>query len=156
MSIWNRTALQGLVNAGLAAHTAQYVALGLWLMLLVITVRAVRNRRLDFPLIFALAFVLLYWGRPVGWGLIYLDIVVVVTVWPAIRTKWPGRLLLGAAVALAVSHWLALMLTLSGRWLRLFTLQSAEFPWETWLVIPACWLLLVLVIPRLSGPAANT
>jgi hypothetical protein len=155
MSIWNRTALQGLVNAGMSANMAQYASLGIWLVLLLTTVWTLRNRALNFSIIFALAFVLLYWGRPVGWGLIYLDIVVLVTLWPAFQTKWQRGVLLGIAVALAASHWLALILTLGGQWVRTFTLQSADIPWETWLVLPLCWLLLVLALPRLTEVAVR-
>jgi hypothetical protein len=42
-----------------------------------------------------------------------------------------------------VSHWLALVLTARHVSLQLFTLQSAEIPWETWLLVPVCWFLLL-------------
>ncbi|MEM7034678.1 MAG: hypothetical protein AAF629_34380, partial [Chloroflexota bacterium] len=150
MSIWNRTALQGLVNAGLPIQTAQYMSIGVWLLLVIITAWALRNRALNFAVLFALSFVLLYWGRPVGWGLIYLDIVVLSAIWPATQARWERWVILGLALALALSHWVALILTATGQWLRLFTLQNANVPWETWLVLPLCWLLLIIALPRLA------
>ena len=30
-----------------------------------------------------------------------------------------------------------------GVWLNFFTMQTASLPWETWTVLPACWLLLI-------------
>lgn len=143
MSAWNRTPLQALVSAGLALATAQSIALALWLLLLGITVWVVRPCRLTFPLTWALAFMLLYWGRPVGWGLIYLELVLLTTVWPTMHRR--GKLLLlAAAVALMGSHWWALVLTARGEGLPLLTLQRADLPWETWLVLPLSWLLVLL------------
>jgi hypothetical protein len=146
LSIWNRTAMQGLVNAGLAADTAQWLSVGLGLAALGLTLWHAWNRPLSFARCFALALVLLYWTRPVGWGLVYLEIVVVVTLWPSLRIGWPRGLLLSGALVLLASHWLALVLTIQGYWLRLLTLQSAEFPWETWLLLPVCWLMLLLYL----------
>lgn len=147
MSIWNRTPLQGLINAGVAPDLAKWVALGLWLLFLLITVWYGRGRRMAFPQAFALAFVLLYWGRPVGWGLIYLEIVVLLASWPRLGIQ-QRRLLFAGMLALALSHWVALALTLQGHWLRLFTLQSADFPWESWLVVPLCWVILLALLPH--------
>jgi hypothetical protein len=152
MSAWNRAPVQGLVETGLSASAAQLAALGLWLALLAITAwRAVwraPGTQISFPLAFALAFALLYLGRPVGWGLIYLEIVVLVAVWPD-RPRWQRVGLLGAAVALMASHWWALVLTIRGEGLQLLTLQSADRPWETWLILPLSWLLLLRAIsPR--------
>jgi hypothetical protein len=142
MSAWNRTPMQGLVNLGVPPDTAQWAALALWFLPVVVTLWWARGRPLGFPLAFALAFALLYWGRPVGWGLPFLDVVVLAAAWPTLARR--GRaLLLAAAVALAASHWGALALSAAGRGLALFTLQPPAFPWETWLVLPACWLLLL-------------
>jgi hypothetical protein len=145
MSAWSRVPLQGLVNAGLAVSTAQEVAFGGWGVLLAITVLVVwraRSAELPFSLLFALSFVLLYLGRPVGWGLIYLEIVVLVAVWPDL-TRWQRITLLAATLALMASRWWALALTIQGQGLQLLTLQSAAWPWETWLILPLCWLLLL-------------
>jgi hypothetical protein len=142
LSAWNRTPLQALVSAGVAPTSAVWAALVLWLVFLGITLWRARGAELAFPLAFALAFVLLYWGRPVGWGLPYLDLIVPAAAWPSLARR--GRaLLLAAAVALLASHWGALVLSAAGRGLILFTLQRPELPWETWLVLPACWLLLL-------------
>jgi hypothetical protein len=145
MSAWNRVPLQGLVNVGLPISTAQVVAFGLWgvvLALTVLVVWRVGRFTLPFPLLFALAFVLLYLGRPVGWGLIYLEIVVVGAVWPAL-SRWPRIVLLAVTLAVMISRWWALLLTLQGQGFQLLTIQSAERPWETWVVLPLCWLLLI-------------
>ncbi|MFN8494574.1 MAG: hypothetical protein U0350_43635 [Caldilineaceae bacterium] len=154
MSIWNRTPLQGLINAGMVPDLAKWVALWLWLLFLLITLWYGRKRRLAFPQAFALAFVLLYWGRPVGWGLIYLEIVVLLASWPRLDRQ-PRRLLFAGMLALAASHWVALVITLQGHWIRLFTLQSANFPWETWLVVPLCWAILLATLPRKEASTAE-
>jgi hypothetical protein len=147
MSVWNRAPMQGLVSAGLPPATAQGLAAGLWLALTAITVWQAWGARLPFSSVFALAFVLLYLGRPVGWGLIYLELVVLVAVWPY-ASRWQRIGLIAAAAGLMASHWWALILTIRGEGVPLFTLQSAAWPWETWLVLPASWLLLVWVAVR--------
>ncbi len=73
MSIWNRTPMQGLVNAGVAASTAFILSLMLWGVLSSVTIWRSWKQPLQFAEVFALAFVLLYVGRPVGWTLNYLD-----------------------------------------------------------------------------------
>ncbi len=60
-----------------------------------------------------------------------------------------AALLCGASL-LMLSHWWALALTVLGRSLSLFTLQSAEVPWESWSVVPLCWLLVLGALPRSS------
>jgi hypothetical protein len=142
LSIWNRTPLQGLVNWGMEPHQAQRVALGIWTVSLLGTLWLCWGRSLSFPLMFALALVLCYWGRPIGWGFTFLEIVVVLAAWPSLH-PWQRTVLLIATLALMASHWAALVLTLQGTWLRLVTLQSAEWPWETWLVLPLAWLVLI-------------
>jgi len=54
-------------------------------------------------------------------------------------------------VALLLSHWAALVATGLGAGLPLLTLQSADRPWETWLVLPAAWALVVWAARRPSG-----
>lgn len=71
------------------------------------------------------------------------------TAWPLLR-GWPRVVLLGATVALMISHWWALVLTLQGMGMPLFTLKSAQVPWETWLVLPSSWLLLLAVVTRVK------
>jgi hypothetical protein len=142
MSVWNRTSMQGLVNAGLSPSLAFPVAVTLWCAFAVVTTWRVSRHSLEFSGAFALAFVLLYWGRPVGWTLNYLEIIVAAACWPSASHRMRKALIIGA-VAVMVSHWLALVLTARRVTLRLFTLQSAEFPWESWLLVPLCWLLLL-------------
>ena len=142
MSAWNRTPLQGLVSAGLPLAAAVAAAAVLWLFAAGATLRLVRGARPAFPALFGLALVLLYWGRPVGWTLPYLEAVVVGVAWPALGRR--GRAaLLAAAATLMASHWWALALTLRGEGLPLLTLQRADLPWETWLVLPAAWSVLL-------------
>jgi len=138
MSAWNRTPLQAFIALGLPAAPAQFAAGLVWLAALVASARLVRGRRLSFAAAFALAFALLYLGRPVGWTLVYLDLVVCVAVWPSLPRA--GRaVLLVAVLALLASHWVALVLTGLGDGLPLLTLQPADRPWETWLVLPLAW-----------------
>lgn len=154
MSIWNRTPLQGLILLGASPRLAQGLVLGSWLVLLFVTCWWLWNRTIPFPLAFAFALVLLYLGRPVGWGLIYLEVVVVLAIWLVLDRTARAAVLAGA-LAVLVSHWWALVLSAQGRWLRLFTLQSAEFPWETWSVVPLCWLLLIAISRRLATAPAQ-
>jgi len=138
MAAWNRTPLQALIALGLPAAPAQLVAGLVWLAALAVSAWLVRGRRLPFAQAFALAFVLLYLGRPVGWTLVYLDLVVGVVVWPLLPRAGRAVLLVGV-LALLLSHWAALVLTGLGEGLSLLTLQPADRPWETWLVLPAAW-----------------
>lgn len=155
LSAWNRTPMQALVSGGLSPPVAVWAALALWGLCVLVTVWRARGVQLSFPLAFALAFVLLDWGRPILWTLIYWELVVVVAVWPLL-VRWQRVVLLGAVAALMASHWWALVLTLQGHGLPLFTLQRADFLWETWLVIPLSWLLLLramaLRVPRHREP----
>jgi hypothetical protein len=41
------------------------------------------------------------------------------------------------------SRWWALLETLRGESMSLLTLQTTSFPWETWLVLPFSWLLML-------------
>ena len=138
LSAWNRTPLQALIALGLPAAPAQLVAGLVWLATLAATAWLVRARRLPFALAFAVAFALLYLGRPVGWTLVYLDLVVCVAAWPSLPRAGRAVLLVGV-LALLLSHWAALVLTGLGEGLSLLTLQPADRPWETWLVLPAAW-----------------
>src|SRR5919202_2852466 len=148
MSQWNRTPLQALVVLGVEPRLAQGLALGLWLMALLVTLRRLRERVLAWPHAFALALLLLYWGRPIGWTLAYLEIVLVGTLWP----RWGRRqrvLLVAGLLALMLSHWWALVLTAQGAGMPLVTLQRPEVAWETWLVLPLSWW---LVLSSAAGP----
>jgi hypothetical protein len=139
MSAWNRTPLQVLVSLGMPLGGSQVVAGGLWVLALGASLLVTRGRRLTFPLAFALALTLLYLGRPVGWGLIYVDLVVAPLVWPLLG-RWWRALLLAVIVIVNLTHWWALALTIEGRGLPLLTVQSADVPWETCLVVPLAWL----------------
>jgi len=121
MSAWNRTPQQALLALGLPAASAQLVAGLMWLAALAASAWLVRGRRLSFAQAFALAFVLLYLGRPVGWTLVYLDLVVGVAAWPALPRAGRALLLVGV-LALLASHWAALVLTGLGAGLPLLTL----------------------------------
>ncbi len=151
MSAWNRTPLQALIALGLPAAPAQFVAALVWLVALAASAWFVRGRRLSFAPAFALAFVLLYLGRPVGWTLVYLDLVVCVAAWPALPRAGRALLLVGV-LALLASHWVALVLTGLGEGLPLLTLQPADRPWETWLVLPVAWALTVWAARQHTSP----
>jgi len=149
MSAWNRTPLQALIALGLPAAPAQLVAGLVWLAALGASAWLVRGRRLSFAQAFALAFALLYLGRPVGWTLVYLDLVMCVAAWPALPRAGHAVLLAGV-LALLASHWAALVLTGLGDGLPLLTLQPADRPWETWGVLPLAWALAAWAARRLS------
>jgi len=150
MSAWNRTPLQALIALGLPAAPAQVVAALVWLAALGASAWLVRGRRPSFAQAFALAFALLYLGRPVGWTLVYLDLVVCVAARPALPRAGRALLLVGV-VALLLSHWAALVLTGLGDGLPLLTLQPADRPWETWLVLPVAWVLVLWAARQLTS-----
>jgi len=147
MSAWNRTPLQALIALGLPAAPAQVVAALVWLTALVAASWLVRGRRPSFVQAFALAFALFYLGRPVGWTLVYLDLVVCVAVWPSLPHAGRAALLTGV-LALLASHWAALVVTGLGDGLPLLTLQPANRPWETWSVLPVAWALVLWAVRR--------
>ena len=154
MSAWNQTPFQALVSAGVPFILAQIMALALWLLFLGITVRRSRQHLISFPLAFALALVLLYWGRPIGWGFSYLELVVAVAAWPVLR-GWQNPAVLTILIAAMASRWWAMILTLQGKGMQLLTLQSATFPWETWLLLPLSWLLLLYALERSRSTATR-
>lgn len=147
LSMWNRTPLQALISVGVPMRTAQAMALGLWAALLGLTLWLIKGKRPDFKHSFALALILLYWGRPVGWGLVYLELIVATTIWPNLR-PWQRVILCLGLLALMASRWWALILTVQGYGMPLMTLQRPEFAWETWLLIPFCWLLVMVSAKR--------
>ncbi len=155
MSAWNRTPLQAFIALGLPAAPAQLVAALVWLVALVASAWLVRGRRLSFAQAFAVAFALLYIGRPVGWTLVYLDLVVGVAAWPALPRAGRALLLVGV-LALLLSHWAALVLTGLGAGLPLLTLQPADWPWETWVVLPVAWALVLWAVRSLTSPDPAT
>ena len=71
----------------------------------------------------------------------------VAAAWPILQ-GWRRVALLGAALGLMASPWWALVLTMRGQGMPLFTLQSAQLPWETCLVLPGSWLLLLAMMSR--------
>jgi len=156
MSAWNRTPLQAFIALGLPAAPAQFAAVLVWLAALAASTWLVRGRRLSFASAFALAFALLYVGRPVGWTLVYLDLVVCVAAWPALHRAGRTLLLVGV-VALLASHWAALVLTGLSAGLPLLTLQPADRPWETWFVLPVAWALVLWATRQFTsqGPVTS-
>jgi len=142
LSAWNRTPMQGLINLGVPVFSAQMLALVLWMLFGGITLWQARKVTLSFPLVFALALTLLYWGRPAGYGFNYLELVLASVVWPGLR-GWQKPVFLAAIAGVMASRWWAFFETLRGESMSLLTLQSPGFPWETWLVLPLSWLLLL-------------
>ncbi len=143
-SIWNRSAMQVMVNAGVAVSLAQGLGYALWTLMLGVTLWRVRGRDVPFRLAFAIALVMLYWCRPVSWALLYLELVVVSAVWPYLGRRARLAVLL-VALTLMAARWAMLLQTLAGQRPQFLTVQSADFPWEGWLLLPACWGLLVVV-----------
>jgi hypothetical protein len=151
LSVWNRTPLQGLINLGVPLVPAQIAALGLWGLFLGVSLGVARRAVLSFPMAFALALTLLYWGRPAGYGFNYLELVVALALWPHLQ-RWPRLALVVVVAGIMASRWWAFAQTLRGRNLSLLTLQTAEWPWETWLVLPLFWLLLLWAMMRSPSP----
>ncbi|MBM7845485.1 hypothetical protein [Herpetosiphon giganteus] len=141
MSMWNRTVLQGLINLGLNPNSAQILALGLWLLGLVASCWLVWRKQVGFPLLYGLSFLLLYWGRPVGWSFSFLELIVLSLVWPTLG-RWGKIGLSTAMLGLIGSRWIALGLTAQAQGMPLNTLQTSTFAWESWLVLPLCLLCL--------------
>ena len=133
-------------------QSAQLASLGMGVIMIGASMGRIWGRRLSFAAVFAVAFVIFYWIRPVGWGLPYLEVVMLVTLWPILKNHLERSVLLALAIGLMLSHWLALFFTSQVHGLRLLTLQGSEFTWETWLILPLCWGLLLWAVPRLSYP----
>lgn len=150
LSAWNRTPLQGLINLGMAATGAQVTALGLWVLFLGVSLWLARRTALNFPLAFGLAMTLLYWGRPAGYGFNYLELVVSIVVWPSL-VRWQRLAVLVLMAGIMGSRWWALVETLRGENLSLLTMQTVAWPWETWLVLPFFWLLLLWAMMHSGG-----
>jgi hypothetical protein len=150
LSAWNRTPFQGLVNLGLASLPAQVVALGLWGLFLGASLWRARRTALTFPLAFGLALTLLYWGRPAGYGFNYIELVVAIVIWPSLM-RWQRLGILVVMAAIMGSRWWAFAETLRGKNLSLLTMQTAEWPWETWVILPFFWLLLLWVMTHSDG-----
>lgn len=152
LSAWNRTPFQGLINLGLASLLAQVAALGLWGLFLGVSLWLARRTALTFPLVFGLALTLLYWGRPAGYGFNYLELVVAIVVWPSL-VRWQRLAVLVVMAGIMGSRWWAFVETLRGENLSLLTMQTAAWPWETWLVLPFFWLLLLRVMTHPTVPS---
>ena len=144
LSAWSRTPMQGLINLAVPVPLAQALALGLWMLFGGVTLWQARKVTPSFPMVFALALTLLYWGRPAGYGFNYLELVMASVVWPCLR-GWQKPVFLAMLAGVMASRWWAFLETLRGESMSLLTLQTASFPWETWLVLPLSWLLMLRV-----------
>jgi hypothetical protein len=147
MSIWNRTALQGFVSAGMAPTASELAALATYSGALALTLIRIRGARPEFPVIFALGVTLLYWARPVGWGLAYMALLVPTSIWRESGTRLRTALIT-VACGLLLSQWWALAMTATTAGLPQITLQPAGFAWETWIVLPSSWLVLMIAVPK--------
>ncbi len=150
LSVWSRTPLQGLINLGVALLPAQVAALGLWGLFLGVSLWLAHRAALNFPLAFGLALTLLYWGRPAGYGFNYLELVVAIAVWPSL-VRGQRLVVLVVMAGIMGSRWWALAETARGENLSLLTMQTAAWPWETWLVLPFFWLLLLWAMTHSHG-----
>jgi hypothetical protein len=149
MSIWNRTPLQWFVSSGIPLTTAQWIAGLVWGICFLSAVWLCRSRLLPFPIVFALALTLFYIGRPIGWTLIYLDLVIVTSLWPILSRKMKIGLLAITAGVL-ISRWWAFLATLQGESMQLMTMQHPAFPWETLVLLFGSWLLLLWSCTRMG------
>ena len=75
----------------------------------------------------------------------------------AVTARVGRAVLLVAVLALLASHWVALVLMDLGDGLPLLTLQPADRPWETWLVLPVAWVLVLWAARQLisQDPASG-
>ncbi|GAA5530091.1 hypothetical protein [Herpetosiphon gulosus] len=137
MSMWNRTPLQGLINLGINANSAQILAIGLWLVVLGLIGWLVWHKNLGFPMLYGLSLLLLYWGRPVGWSFSFIELIVLSLAWHWLKL-WGKIGLSTAMLGLIGSRWVALILTAQAQGMPLNTLQTTTFAWESWLVLPCC------------------
>jgi hypothetical protein len=144
---WNRTPLQVFIVAGFSPAVAQTISLVLWLTLLIIALCVAWGRRLGFPLTFAVSFVLLQIGRPLCWSFPFLDLVVITALWPILK-RWQKVALIGLDLVWLGSHYWALITSLRGQSMQFVTLQSADFPWETCLLLPICGFLVFWAATR--------
>jgi len=138
MSRWNHTPLQAFVSAGVPLNMATIGVSIVWAVMLGLSLWRAKGRDVGFAQTFALALILLYWARPVGWGLVYLEFVLLSILWPSL-TFW-RRLALCAALGLLMASrkWaFVLPLGLGGP-----TQQGPSHPWEAWLALPGSWALL--------------
>ncbi|WP_209428303.1 glycosyltransferase 87 family protein, partial [Pararhodobacter sp. SW119] len=143
MYLWNRAPLQILLNAGLNFETAQVLSLAIYALMLLVAAALLRDRRLSFAQVFAMAYILLLIGRPIIWSMPLLAVFVLTASWPALGRR--ERIALGGvAAAVGQSHWVAFVLFPLGVWPGLLTLQTAAFPWETLLVLPGAWAVVVI------------
>jgi hypothetical protein len=150
MSGWNRAPYQLLASLGTPLTVARALVLLSGAAVLVIAVRRPQPDA-TFGGTFALSLALLYWMRPVGWGLNFLEVVLLPPVWPSLSPK--QRLVLGACTAaLIASRWAALATWALGMGLPLSTLQTGAVQWETVLVLP--WVLLLAL--RAARPPTVT
>lgn len=149
LSVWNRTAMQGFVLAGINAGTAQLLGILTGSGLLFIVLWRTRGIPLTFSITFALALLLFYWARPVGWGFTFLEIVLVTVVWPVMR-RWERVALIVSLITLMLARWITVGLTDTGATLNLFTLHTEAFPWEIWLLLPLSLALLLLAASRMA------
>jgi len=138
LSRWNRTPLQAFVSAGIPMGMATVLVMALWAVLLGLTLWKAKGRDLGFARTFALAFILLYWARPVGWGLVYLEFVLLSILWPDL-TPWRRIALCAALGLLMVSRKWAISLPLG---FGMSTQPELAHPWEAWLALPGSWALL--------------
>jgi hypothetical protein len=140
MSKLTITPLQALITAGVPLSLAQGIALGLWVLLTGLTFWCLRGVRLGFPLVFAFSLVLVYWGRPVGYFWTYLEFVLFLAVWPALK-RWERIAVLGGLVLHRLWIWIGLLGNTSGP--RLLPSLGLDPALEIWVVPLAAWLLLV-------------
>jgi hypothetical protein len=154
MDIWNRAPVQVLLHNGLTYEQAQGAAMALYLVFVLASVLLLRRVGITFAAAFSLAYVLFLIGRPITWSLPMLALFTLTAVWPQLSRR--VRVIAGTvAFAIGVTHWIAFALFASGTWPGLLTLQVPGVPWETLLVLPSAWAILVFGTRRQRGSNAD-
>lgn len=151
---WNRAPTQVFVTLGLPVQAAQFAALGLALAVLAAALVIV-PRGAGFLPVFAVAYVIALVARPTIWTLLYLDLFLLLALWPCLASGWPRRSALALALTLAASHWAALLWTLAGGPPRFGTFQTDTLPLETLTVLPLAALAALWALRRPVGQFAR-
>ncbi|MSU88137.1 hypothetical protein GE300_00730 [Rhodobacteraceae bacterium 2CG4] len=154
MDHWNRAPLQALLSAGLPRGAAMAATLAGFAARLATSLLALRRHPPGFALAFALSYVLLLIGRPIDWALPLLGLLTLGAAAPGLG-RGARRAGAAAALALGLAHWAAFIGFATGRWPGLLSLQTPAWPWETLVVLPGAWLLLLRAARAAPGQGAG-
>lgn len=151
---WNRSPLQVLLTMGLPFQAAQVIVAFIYVVILGLSVVLLRHERASFAVLFSVSYIVFLVGRPITWTMPWLAIFTLTSVWPVV-TASGRKLLTVSAILIGASHWVAFALFASGIWPGLLTLQFPAFPWETLIVLPAAWIVIVTCARSKPAPGMH-